>query len=71
MAYQSVAQQDSIDSVHQSSTFFFNLVYTGLQPSGTVLVIRSPVHRKHRLNSIRAKMKNDNENEKVHDLLSE
>ena len=31
-------------------------------------VIRYPVHRKHRLNSIRAKMQNDNENEKVHDL---
>ena len=41
-----------------------------LQPNGTMPVIHYPVHRKHRLNSIRDKMQNDNENEKVHDLCS-
>ena len=33
--------------------FFF---YTGLQPNGTVPVIHYPVHRKHRLNSLKGKM---------------
>ena len=43
-------------------------IHTSLQPSRTVSVIRYPMHRNHKLNSIRAKMQNDNENEKVHDL---
>ena len=63
MAYRYVAQWDSIDSVHQPSTYFI-YIHTGLQPSGTVSVIRYPMHRNHRLNSIRAKMHNDNEIEK-------
>ena len=35
-----------------------------MQPSGTVSVIRYPVHQNHRLNSIRAKKQNDIEIEK-------
>ena len=69
MAYRSVSQRDSIGSVHQSSTYFIYLyiyiyIHTDLQPSETMSVILYPVHRNHRLNSIRAKMKNDNEIEK-------
>ena len=63
MAYRSVAQRDSIGSVHQPNTYYI-YIYTGLQPSGTMPVIHYPVHRNHRLNSIRAKMQNDNEIEK-------
>ena len=39
-------------------------IYTGLQPSGTMPVIRYLVHRNHRLNLIRGKIQNDNEIEK-------
>ena len=44
--------------------YIYIYIHTGLQPSGTVPVIHYPMHRNHRLNSIRAKMKNDNEIEK-------
>ena len=65
MAYRYVAQRDSIGSVHQSSTYYIYIyIHTGLQPSGTVPVIRYPAHHNHRLNLIRAKMQNDNEIEK-------
>ena len=39
-------------------------MHTRLQPSGAAPIIRYPVHRNHRLNSISAKMQNDNEVEK-------
>ena len=57
MAYRSVAQRDSIGSVHQPSIYIYIYIYiyTGLQPKGIVPVIRYPVHRKHRLNSLRVK----------------
>ena len=32
------------------------LFYTGLQSNGTVPMIRYPVHRKHKLNSLKGKM---------------
>ena len=43
---------------------FFTYIYSGLRPNGTVPVIRYPMHRNHKINSIRAKMQNDNEIDK-------
>ena len=68
VSLRSVAQWDSIGSVHKmifnnqsaaqrDRTVLKNLFYIGLQPSGTVPMIRYPMHRKHRLNSLKRKMK--------------
>ena len=68
MAYRSVAQWDSIDSVHQPSTYFYKIVFTPAAAQWDHAGDSLSCAPKDRLNTIRAKKINDNENEKVHDL---